>query len=75
MEWTTQPPAVPGWYWARTNGFVEVVRVAPAGNGRLYAQRVKEVFKRRVDASPFSAWAGPIPGPPPAPAPAPGESP
>lgn len=68
MTWTSELPAVPGWYWWRHNGHIDHVtayrqggriRIAEGGGDVLMTYSLKQHAKRY----PGSEWAGPIPPP------------
>lgn len=58
LEWTTEAPTEPGWYWAECEGVTKLV--APDGGDGV--EVVGESGKFYVGY--FSRWLGPIPVPP-----------
>jgi hypothetical protein len=66
-EWTTEPPTVAGWYWARTNkGIPYIVRVGLFGTGVtgtlwVYTTNSTKAF----DFDMVDYWLGPLPVPEP----------
>lgn len=62
--WTTAPPKVPGWYWARdADGEVSAVSVEQwhDDDGRLRTYRASS--ESPWDLSSFTHWMGPLPMP------------
>lgn len=49
LEWTTEPPKVPGWYWFRNGGAKPVI--------------LSITLPVRWKVEPDDEWAGPIPEP------------
>jgi hypothetical protein len=67
LQWTTAPPTVKGWYWARTNkGKPYIVKVDEFGlgiSGNLWVYVVGT--DKAIDLDFVDYWLGPIPEPEP----------
>lgn len=55
LEWTTEPPKVPGWYWFKDDLFCK-----KGGIMRITDVWIEEIKKT---SGPHDQWAGPIPEP------------
>lgn len=55
LEWTTEPPKVPGWYWFKDDLFCK-----KGGIMRITDVWIEELKKT---SGPHDQWAGPIPEP------------
>lgn len=55
LEWTTEPPKVPGWYWFKDDLFCK-----KGGIMRITDVWIGEIKKT---SGPHDQWAGPIPEP------------
>lgn len=62
MEWTTDKPSKPGWYWWRTEGSVEITRVYIMVWNEA-DQEVRPWCSWGWIAQLEGEWAGPIPEP------------
>lgn len=62
LVWTTEPPAVPGWYWWRSviGDHPYMMEIVRDSSGEL---RLEETSGGRYALSPHGEWAGPIPTP------------
>ena len=56
LEWTTEPPKVPGWYWNRSKNYPNEACII-----RVSKYRIEQLA--RMGCSPNEQWAGPIPEP------------
>ena len=65
MEWTTEKPRNPGWYWRYVPNYqdviLEVIRGREKNRKRLYV--VGPGYSDELDSFRGGEWAGPIPEP------------
>ena len=62
MNWTTEKPTKPGWYWRRlsSDGHAHLVEVTREGSGVVQTHPPAQLVEagRSVDTS--GEWAGPV---------------
>ena len=67
MQWSSSPPADPGWFWYRSpEDFAKPVEVALGRNGGLIVWLTSDQdweLPELLRLCPGTEWAGPIPEP------------
>lgn len=64
MDWTTEPPTEPGYYWCRTRWrYATVVEVAEENGHLVVYEMGRDDTPAPPDWTEYLAWSGPLTAP------------